>query len=314
MPAGHSPHHARRIIEQMKYPTLRPIQIPKVDVSTLPNGMKLYLLEDHELPLVSGSRLIRTGNLFDPADKVGLATMTGMVLRSGGTKDKTGDQIDEELENIAASVESSIGETSGTLRFSALKENTDAVLAIFKDLLTAPEFRQDKIDLAKTQLRSGISRRNDDAHGISQREFTDIIYGRNNPYGWQMEYATLDRITRDDLMAFYKRYYFPANMMLAIRGDFSTSEMKAKIGQLFAGWTYQQPPVPPFPKVEAKPAPGVFVAAKEDVTQTFFALGQLGGELREQGLPRPAGHVGHTGGRVSEPAIQEGAHGSGLRL
>ena len=67
----------------MKYPPLRPIQIPKVDISTLPNGMKLYLLEDHELPLVTGTTLIRTGNLFDPADKVGLATITGTRAAHG---------------------------------------------------------------------------------------------------------------------------------------------------------------------------------------------------------------------------------------
>src|SRR5207302_1420513 len=95
----------------------------------------------------------------------------------------------------------------------------------------------------------------------------------------------VDRITRVDLIEFYKRYYFPANMMLAVRGDFSTAEMKAKIGQLFAGWTYQQAPVPAFPKVQAKAAPGVFIAAKDDVTQTFFAMGQLGGELRDKDYP-----------------------------
>src|SRR5262245_22114904 len=164
--------------------------------------MKPHLLEDRELPVVSGTALIRTGNLFDPADKVGLATVTGMVMRTGGTKEKTGDQIDEAVENIAASIESSIGEKNGSVRFSTLKENTDAVLLLFRDLLTAPEFRQDKIDLAKTQLRSSISRRNDDAHGISRREFSDIVYGRTNPYGWRMEYATVDNIKREDLQAF----------------------------------------------------------------------------------------------------------------
>jgi zinc protease len=272
-------------IQQMKYPPLRPVQIPKVDVSTLPNGMKLYLLEDHELPLVNGTALVRTGNLFDPPDKIGLATTTGMALRTGGTKEKTGDQIDEELENIAASVEGGIGETNGSLRFSALKENTDAVLLIFRDLLTTPEFRQDKVDLAKTQLRSSISRRNDDAHGISRREFADILYGRNNPYGWSMEYTHVDNIDRADLMAFYQRYFFPANIMLAIRGDFSTADMKAKIEHLFSTWNAKQPPVPPFPKVEAKPAPGVFVAAKGDVTQTFFAVGHMGGMLNDKDYP-----------------------------
>src|ERR1700694_5870129 len=174
--------------KDLKYPLLPAIKIPEPVEFTLSNGMKVFLLEDHELPLVTGSALIRTGNLFDPATKRGLAGLTGEVLRSGGIKAKTGDQLDQELENVAASIESQIGETSGTLSFSCLKENTDQVLGIFRDLLTTPEFRQDKVDLSKTQLMSGISRRNDDAEGVAEREFTNIIYGRNNPYGWQVEY------------------------------------------------------------------------------------------------------------------------------
>ena len=82
------------------------MKLPNVEELTLPNGLRILLLENHNLPLVRGTALVRTGNLFDPKDKVGLATITGDVIRSGGTKAKTGDQIDEELENAAASVES----------------------------------------------------------------------------------------------------------------------------------------------------------------------------------------------------------------
>src|ERR1041385_4495721 len=114
--------------KDLKYPPLPPLNVPKPVEFTLANGMKVFLLENHELPLVSGGALIRTGNLFDPPNKKGLAGLTGEVLRSGGTKTRTGDQIDEDLENIAASIESQIGESSGTLTFSCLKENTDAVL------------------------------------------------------------------------------------------------------------------------------------------------------------------------------------------
>src|SRR5947209_3318888 len=109
--------------EDLKYPPLKPIKIPDVATFTMPNGIKLYLLENHELPLVRGFALVRAGNLFDPADKVGLATMTGMVMRSGGTHGKSGDEIDEQLENIAASVETGIDETHGQASFSCLKEN-----------------------------------------------------------------------------------------------------------------------------------------------------------------------------------------------
>ena len=192
----------------MKYAPLKELELPKIEQSTLPNGMKIYLLENHELPLIRGLALVRTGNLFDPSDKVGLAEITGSLIRSGGTTAKTGNQLDEQLENIAASVESQISESYGSVSFSTLKEKTDEVLATFHDVLTAPAFRQDKLDLIKTQLRSGISRRNDDAHGIAQREFSSLIYGPKTPYGWQLEYATVDNIKRDDVAAFYKRYYF----------------------------------------------------------------------------------------------------------
>jgi len=271
--------------KDLKFPPLKPVAVPNVATYTLPNGMKLFLLEDHELPLVSGAARIRTGNLFDPPDKVGLAGLTGTVMRSGGTKALTGDQIDERLENIAASVECGIGETSGSVSFSALKENTDEVMALFRDVLTTPEFRQDKVDLAKSQTNSSISRRNDSAGGIARREFANIVYGRDNPYGWQLEYATVNRITREDMAAFHKRYFFPANVTLAVWGDFNTAEMKARIEKLFAGWTVQQSPVPAFPKVQAKPSPGIFVGEKQDVTQTFFVLGHLGGELRDKDYP-----------------------------
>ena len=271
--------------KDLKFPPLRKIEIPNVERFNLPNGMKLYLLEDHELPVVSGFALVRTGNLFDPKDKIGLAGATGMVMRTGGTRKNTGDELDEKLENIAASVEAGIGENSGRVSFSALKENTDEVLSVFRDVLTTPEFRQDKLDLAKTQLRSAIARRNDDPHGIVEREFDEIIYGRDNPYGWREEYEHVNRIQRQDLIDFYKRYFFPANIMLAVRGDFSAPEMRAKLEKLFADWTYQQPPVPPFPKVTAKAAPGIYLAAKDDVTQTFFAMGHLGGVLKDKDYP-----------------------------
>jgi zinc protease len=269
----------------LKFPPLRQVKIPDIAQFTLPNGMRVFLLENHELPLVSGFALVRTGNLFDPPDKVGLAGFTGSVMRSGGTKTKTGDQLDEDLESMAASVESNIGETSGTVSFSALKENTDAVMATFLDVMLNPEFRQDKLDLAKTQARGGIARRNDDAGSIASREANDLLYGKNTPYGWQMEYYHLDNIKREDLIAFYKRYYFPSNIMLAVQGDFDTAGMRARIEKLFSGWNYKQAPVPEFPEVKQSSSAGVYQAVKDDVTQSFLRMGHLGGMLKDKDFP-----------------------------
>ncbi len=268
--------------KDLKYPPLPQVKIPEPSSFTLSNGMRVFLLEDHELPLIHGLAMIHTGNLFDPTDKKGLSEFTAEVLRSGGTKGKTGDQIDEELENIAASVEAGMDETSASMSFSALKENGDTVLRVFKELMTAPEFRQDKLDLAITQTRSAIARRNDDASAIPDRELMRILYGPTTPYGWQVEYEDLNHIHRDDLVKFYQRYYFPKNIMLAVYGDFKVAEMKEKLEKTFADWTVEQPAVPKFPEVTAKPAPGIYLAEKADVTQTFFAIGELGGTLRDK--------------------------------
>ncbi|MBK9168000.1 MAG: insulinase family protein [Bryobacterales bacterium] len=271
--------------KDLKFPPLRPASLPDVKAVTLSNGMRVYLLEDRELPAVNGLALIRTGNLFDPPDKVGLAMLTGMAMRSGGAGGVAGDQIGRRLEEVAGSVESSIGETNGIVRFRAMRGGLDPVLEAFRDVLSAPDFNDEQLESVKMQLRGSIARRNDDAGAIAAREFISLVYGRDNSYGWQVEYEHLDRIGRDDLAAFHRRYFFPANVVLGIYGDFETPAMLARLESLFGGWTARQEPVPPFPKVEAEPAPGVYLAEKSDVTQTSFAVGHLGGRFDDKDYP-----------------------------
>jgi zinc protease len=268
--------------KDLKFPPLRPIQIPNVETVTLPNGMRLYLLEDHELPLIGGLAQIRTGTVFDPPDKIGLAAIAAAVLRTGGAGSRTGDQIDQQLENLAATVESGMNQSSGVVSFSALKESADQVLEVFRDLLTAPEFRQDKVDLQKAQAASTIARRNDDAAKVALREFGGILRGTNTPYGWLEQYDTIGRVSRADVVNFHRRYYFPKNVMLGVSGDFDSARMKARLAELFAGWTAEQPPVAEFPKVKEGVAPGVYLAERRNLRQAFFAVGHASGQLSDK--------------------------------
>jgi len=142
----------------LKYPKLGDIEVPEVQQVTLANGMRLFLLEDHELPLVNVSVIIRSGSVYEPAEKIGLASITGEVMRTGGTASSTGDEIDEQLEAIAASVETSIGLNSGSASMSVLKGDLDKGLSILADVLMNPAFREDKIQLAKMQVGSSIAR------------------------------------------------------------------------------------------------------------------------------------------------------------
>jgi zinc protease len=263
--------------KDLKYPPLRTLQAPVAATFTLPNGMKLYLLEDHHLPAVGGIALVRTGSLLDPPQQTGLAQLAGTAMRSGGTTVKTGDQIDNLLENAAATVESAIGESAGIFSFAAARADAPVILQVFQEMLTRPGFRRDKVDAAKIGLRLAVSHRNDDAASLARREFANLVYGKDSPAGRQQEYATIDRISRNDLRAFHKRYFFPANVTLGVWGDFNAAGMKASIEKLFADWTVQQLLVPEFAKVTNGPSPGVFLAEQKDTGRTFFTIGHLGG-------------------------------------
>ena len=263
--------------KSLKYPKLGDVEVPEVRQVTLANGMRLFLLEDHELPLVNVSVRIRTGSLYEPAGKIGLASITGEVMRTGGTAGRTGDEIDEELEAIAASVETSIGLNSGSASMSVLERDLDKGLSILADVLMNPAFREDKIQLAKMQAGSSIARRNDSVGAVAGREFDKLIYGPDSVYARHTEYATIGSITRDDLVDFHRKYFGPNNAMLAVWGDFDTRQMIEKIEKVFDGWQKVDLDLPGAPKVEYEFRKTVSVVRKDDVNQSNIYLGHIGG-------------------------------------
>lgn len=263
--------------KQLKYSKLGDIQIPEVQQVTLANGMQLFLLEDHELPLISVSARIRAGSIYEPPDKIGLADITGEVMRTGGTLKKTGDEIDEQLELIAASVETGIGLNSGSASVSVLKKDIDVGLDILADVLMNPAFSEDKIMLAKIQHQSSIARRNDNVRSIAAREFEKLIYGPESVYARHTEYATIGNISRNDLVAFHKKFFNPNNMMLGIWGDFDSDIMISKIEKAFEGWQKVDMKLPKVPPVKYEFPQTVNVISKDDVNQSSIYLGHIGG-------------------------------------
>lgn len=269
--------------KQLRYPALADIKIPDIKRYVLSNGLRLFVVEDHRLPVVDGFAVIRTGSRWEPAGKAGLASITGQVMRTGGTAAHPGDALDRQLEGMAASVESSIGQNSGSASFSALKGDFDRVLGIFADVLMAPAFPEDKIELAKTFARSDIARRNDDAQDIAGREYRKLLYGADSPYARQAEYTTVEAITRQDLVDFYRRYYCPNNAIIGISGDVNAEEVRRKVERAFASWKpARNLQLPPVPAVTAGRRASLNFVRKEDVNQTSIYIGQLGGQLNDQ--------------------------------
>ena len=250
---------------------LRSFTMPQPKRVVLPNGMTLFLQEDHELPLVRGTAMIRGGSRDVDAGKAGLVGIYSQAWRTGGTATKTGDQLDEQLEARAARVETSGGVDSTSVSMNVLKADFDTVFPIFLDVLRNPEFRQEKIDLAKTQASTGISRRNDEPDEILGRESTKLGYGANSPYAAQPEYSTIGSITRDDLLAFHKRFVHPNNIILGFVGDFDSAQMEKKIRAALGSWARGPQAAKPA-DVIAPAKPGIYFVSKDDVTQANIAM------------------------------------------
>jgi zinc protease len=226
--------------------TFKPQQPKRIELS---NGLVIFLQEDHELPFINGSILIRGGSRDEPANKIGLVSLYG---QSG-----------------------SIASTS--MHWSSLKQDFDSVFASTVDLLLHPDFKADKLALAKRQLETGIARRNDDAGGIAIREAVKLVYGPTSPYARQTEYTTVEAVTLDDLNAWHKRTVTPNNMIVAVSGDFDSAAMEAKLRAAFE----------PMPRAEAfhteeitftNPKNGINFAEKSDVDQSNVLIVGLGTE------------------------------------
>lgn len=253
-------------------PAFHPQQPKRVQ---LPNGMVIFLQEDHELPLIAANADIRGGSRSEPAAKIGMLSLYDEVWRTGGTKTQTGDQLDDFLEIRAAKVETAADEDSTAISLSCLKENFDDVFKAFVDLMREPEFREDKLELAKQQEFDAISRRNDDVGQITRREAGFLAYGKNNPYVREPEYATVNAVTRQDLVDWHRSHVYPNNIIIGIAGDFDSAKMEAKLREAFGSW--QKGPAVKDPEINFTPAkPGYYLVKKTDVNQSNIRMVGLG--------------------------------------
>ena len=263
----------------------REIKFPKLDYTppmaaryrtVLAGGVAAYMVEDHELPLVNVSLTIRAGSYLDPAGKEGLAAAVGSQLRSGGTTRWKASDFDEQAEFLAVNVSSFIGSTSGGANVNALTRTLDDALALYFEMLAHPAFSQDRLDLYKSQQLQAMERRNDSSDAIEAREWNRLLRGEKHFTSAHSTKASIQALTREDLVAFHRKYYHPGNFIFAVSGDFRTADMKARLEKALAGWSVSKEPVPPVPKPDFTPVPGVYIVDKPDVNQGRVSIGHLG--------------------------------------
>ncbi|MDH5638803.1 MAG: insulinase family protein [Nitrospinota bacterium] len=247
--------------------------IPDTRQVTLSNGMRVHLLPDRELPLVTATAMIKVGAIWEPADKSGLAALTGASMRSGGTRKLSPDKLDEALEFSAISVEAGIGKDMGSASLSVLTKDLERGLAYFADVMMYPRFDQGRFDLAKARMLDGIRRENDNPISAASRELGKLVY-EGSPYGRTPTLESISSITREDCVSFHARYFAPQSVILGVTGDFDEEEMIARLENVFGGWRASTPEYPEVTPVEEKFEGGVYVADK-GLPQSAVRMGHL---------------------------------------
>lgn len=269
--------------EKIPIPTLpafHPHQPKRIE---LPNGIVLFLQEDHELPFVNGSVLIPGGSRDEEPAKAGMIDLYGQAWRTSGTEKMDGDAMDDLLEAKAAHVETAGDVDSTALSWDSLKGDADQVYGLAMDLLFHPKFSEEKLQLAKQQDATGIMRRNDDEGEIAGREAAKLVYGANSPYTRQPEFATIGAVTLTDLNAWHDRS-LRGKLIVAVSGDFDPAAMEAKLRATFEPLP-RVSPLPPHREAFHDPERAVYFVNKEDVNQSNIEIMGLGTERKNPDVP-----------------------------
>ena len=270
------PAHPR----ELRFPPLR-FEPPSAEDyrRELTGGASAYLVEDHQLPLVTVSLTVRAGGYLVPAERTGLAGFTGSQMRSGGTKTMPAREFDEEAAFLATQIGASIGATSGGASVNCLKQNLDASLAMFFDMLKNPGFDPERLAIARTRALQGMQRRNDRLRDIQRREFSRLMRGEDHFTTWQSTEASVKSIDPDAMRAFHQSYYDPSRFVFAVSGDFDTDDMVRRLnGALADGWPANVKDPGAVPAPSHTPRAGVYMVDKvgRDVNQSHVAIGHLG--------------------------------------
>jgi len=253
----------------------REVKFPPYEFRTLPNGLQVIAVSQNEQPAVSLRLIIRAGGAQDPAEKPGAASMASTLLDQGTTT-KSAEQIATTIDSIGGVLGVGSGSDLTFINAAVMKDSLDVALQLVADVARNPAFSPQEIERQRQQMVSAMKVSYEDPDYIAGTVFDRLVYGFH-PYG-KPDAGTpssLSSLTRDDLVAFHKRWFAPNNAILAIVGDVTPEQAFAGVEKAFGSW----------PKAELTPMAGgevppparrVIVVDRPGAVQTEIRVGNIG--------------------------------------
>jgi zinc protease len=282
-----APHASPPAFAQAKapgWPTERPprplaaksVKFPPYEMRTLPNGLRIVIVQQHEQPSVTVRLLIRAGASSDPKEKPGVATLAAALLDQGTTT-RSASQIADQIDYVGGALATGAGTDLSFINAVVMKDSFDLALNLLSDITRNPAFSPDELDRQREQMLSGLKVSYEDPDYVAEAVVERLIYGFH-PYGRPATGtpASVASISRDDLLAFHRTYFAPNNCILAVVGDLQTEEAIAGVTRVFGDWQKKEVPPPPAQVVDPpEPTRRVVVVDRPNAVQTEIRVGQL---------------------------------------
>ncbi len=211
------------------------VKLPRPVERQLSNGIKLLVVESHRVPSISLRIMLPAGSLRDPDGMPGLSDATAALIRLG-TRTRSSKDIVETLAELGASLNVISGQGDGSIILSSLTENFDKALAVAADVLLNPTFPQDELDKWKTRQRAQLEQMKSQPGFLATDRLMKVLYGNDARQYIHPTAASLDKITRETIVEYYRKYYAPAGQWAGISGDITPAEAVAKLNGALGSW------------------------------------------------------------------------------
>ena len=253
------------------------IKLPRAQEADLANGAHLMVLEDHRVPSIQFQIImIGAGGYYDPPEVPGLADTTASLMDEG-TATKTSEQIAQALDTMAAgvSVSANQGSQIATLTGSALTNQFDQVLALAADILLNPSFPEKELGLYKVRARASLEEQRSDPNFLKEERYSKAVYGSHAASSMGLTRESLEKITRDALVAFHKRNYVPDHAIIGVSGDITLGEARTKFDSALKTWAKSNTARPGVVDPPDSGPAKISLVNRPGSVQTAFMLGEL---------------------------------------
>lgn len=253
----------------------RPIRFPRFAESSLPNGLRLLVVENHALPIVNLNLYVRSGAASDPADKLGLAQMTAALLDKG-TATRTAVQISETVEGVGGSIGAGADQDNITASVGVLSDQLPLAFELLSDIVLRPSFPQEEMETSRAQQLAALRAAMGSPATLAQRMFGRQVYGTDHPYGRSSTPQTVQGLTRDDVAGFHRAHFIPRNALLVVSGDVTPTQAEEMARRWFGAWSGGDAPRDAFPAPPARERAEIYLVHRPNSVQSSLFVGHVG--------------------------------------